>query len=154
MIIKIRYFRKFGSMKKVVFIFLAMLLVSCSASKTVSSNEGLFEVLTQRSDGGGNIRFFEILTEPAEILMLRNDPHLKDKINPDDIKHSNYVVLNMGEKNTGGYSIGIEKVVETETNILITVKDHHPYPDAMLIQLITYPYTVVKINSKKEIIIQ
>jgi hypothetical protein len=71
-----------------------------------------------------------------------------------DIANSNYVILSMGEKNTGGYSIEIEKVEETDKNIIITVKEKNPAPDAMVTQAITYPYTVVKIHSKKEIIIK
>jgi hypothetical protein len=72
----------------------------------------------------------------------------------DDIDHSNYVILNMGEKNTGGYSIEVEKVEENDKNIIITVKENVPAKDAMVMQVISYPYTVVKIHSKKEIIIK
>ena len=111
-------------------------------------------MLTQQSDGGGNIRFFEILSEPNEISMLKSDVSLKGKINEDDIAKSNFIILNMGEKNTGGYSIGVEKVEETATNIVITVKETAPAPDSMVMQVITYPYAVVKINSKKDIIIK
>ncbi|MEO7978724.1 protease complex subunit PrcB family protein [Flavobacterium sp.] len=140
-------------MKKVTFVLIVFVLVSCSTSKTTDS-KALYEVLTEQFDGGGNIKFFEILTEPNEIKMLENDPLLKDKMKHDDINNANYVILNMGEKNTGGYSIGVEKVEETDKNIIITVKEKSPAPDGMVIQVITYPYTVVKVNSKKEIIIK
>jgi len=60
----------------------------------------------------------------------------------------------MGEKNTSGYSIDVEKVEETDKNIIITVKENSPAQDAMTMQVISYPYTVVKIHSKKEIIIR
>jgi hypothetical protein len=140
-------------MKKVISILTVFVLVSCGTTKT-SDSKALYEVLTEQSDGGGNIKFFEILTEPNEIKMLENDPLLKDKMKQDDINNSNFVILNMGEKNTGGYSIGVEKVEETDKNIIITVKEKSPAPDAMTMQVITYPYTVVKVNSKKEIIIK
>jgi len=140
-------------MKKVISVLGVFLLISCGAKKT-SDSKALYEILAQQSDGGGNIKFFEILTEPNEIMMLQNDPLLKDKMKQDDISNSNYVILNMGQKNTGGYSIDVEKVEETDTNIIITVKENNPSPDAMLMQVITYPYTVVKVHSKKEIIIK
>ncbi|MCD0465823.1 protease complex subunit PrcB family protein [Flavobacterium sp. ENC] len=140
-------------MKKVISVLAVFALVSCGVQKA-SDSKALYEILTEQSDGGGNIRFFEILTEPNEIKMLENDPLLKDKMKQDDIANSNYVILNMGEKNTGGYSIGIEKVEETDKNIIITVKEVNPAPDSMNMQVITYPYTVVKIRSKKEIIIK
>ncbi|MBF4467639.1 protease complex subunit PrcB family protein [Flavobacterium sp. LC2016-12] len=140
-------------MKKVISVLAVFVLISCGAKKTSDSN-ALYEVLTTQSDGGGNIKFYEILTEPNEIKMLVNDPLLADKMKQDDISNSNYVILNMGEKNTGGYSIGVEKVEETDKNIIITVKENSPAPDAMTMQVITYPYTVVKVHSKKEIIIK
>lgn len=142
-------------MKKVISVLIVFVLISCGAKKTADSgSKVLYEVLTEQSDGGGNIKFFEILTEPNEIKMLESDPLLKDKMKHDDISNSNYVILNMGEKNTGGYSIKVEKVEETDKNIIITVKEVNPAADAMTIQVITYPYTVVKVHSKKEIIIK
>ncbi|KQW99004.1 protease complex subunit PrcB family protein [Flavobacterium sp. Root420] len=140
-------------MKKVISVLAVFVLISCGAKKT-SDSKALYEVLTTQSDGGGNIKFYEILTEPNEIKMLENDPLLSDKMKQTDINTSNYVILNMGEKNTGGYSIGVEKVEETDKNIIITVKENNPAPDAMTMQVITYPYTVVKVHSKKEIIIK
>lgn len=141
-------------MKKILGLFVSVFVISCGTTKSVDQSTALYEVLTQQSDGGGNIRFFEILSEPNEIRMLKSDESLKGKINEDDITRSNYIILNMGEKNTGGYSIGVEKVEETGTNIVITVKETAPAPDSMVMQVITYPYAVVKINSKKDIIIK
>ncbi|MFV5700665.1 protease complex subunit PrcB family protein [Flavobacterium sp. XS2P12] len=142
-------------MKKLPLLFLGILLVSCGAStKTGTDKRPLFEVLTQQTDGGASIRFFEILSEPNEIRMLQNDENLKDKISPNDIQTSNFIVLNMGEKTSGGYSIGIDTAVETDNNIIVTVKETNPEPDGMVTQAFTNPFCVVKINSKKEIIIK
>ncbi|MFV8375975.1 protease complex subunit PrcB family protein [Flavobacterium sp. LB1P62] len=142
-------------MKKISTLFVAILLFSCGASSTKSSDKKpLFEVLTQQNDGGASIRFFEILSEPNEIKMLQNDENLKNKISPNDIQNSNFIILNMGEKTSGGYKIGIDTVVETDKNIIITVKETIPEPGGMVTQAFTNPFCVVKINSKKEIIIK
>ncbi|MRX68836.1 PrcB C-terminal [Flavobacterium resistens] len=140
-------------MKKIISVLVIFVLISCGAKKS-SNSTALYEVLTEQSDGGGNIKFFEILTEPNEIKMLENDPLLASKMKQTDISNSNYIILNMGEKSTSGYSIGVEKVEETDKNIIITVKENSPAPDAMVMQVISYPYTVVKVHSKKEIIIK
>ena len=67
-------------MKRVVVLLLmAMVLFSCSSTKPTGSKP-LFEVLTQQEDGGGNIQFYEILSESNEIAMLQNDDKLKNKI--------------------------------------------------------------------------
>ena len=141
-------------MKKTATLFLACVLFSCGTTKTSTTKKPLFEILTEQSDGGGNIRFFEILSEPNEIAMLQNDEHLKRKIKEDDVKNSNFVILNMGEKRSGGYSITVENVEETADKVILTVKENEPEPGAMVTQAITYPYAIVKINSKKEITIK
>jgi hypothetical protein len=94
------------------------------------------------------------LTEPNEIKMLQNDKKLRSKVSILDVQKSNFVILNMGEKSTGGYAITIGSVVETDNSIIINVKESLPAPDSNVTQGITYPFCVVKINSKKEIIIK
>ena len=142
-------------MKRIISLILTLILVSCGASSSKKSEvNSLYEVLTQQTDGGASIRFFEILTEKNEIAMLQNDEKLIDKIKPNDIQTSNFVVLNMGEKTSAGFKINIESVVETEKNIIITIKEIIPGKGSVTTQEITTPYCVVKINSKKEIIIK
>ena len=109
-------------------------------------------MLTQQAHGGANIRFFEILSEPNEIKMFQNDEDLKNKINSKWYSEIYFVILNMGEKITGGYAIGIENVVETDKNIIIMVKKINLEPVSMVTQAFTTSFCVVKINSKKEIV--
>ena len=140
-------------MRKLLLIISSLLLTSCGVSTAkYIGKKPLFEVLTQQTNGGANIRFFEILTEEKEIVMLQNDEHLKKKIKSDDLKNSNFIVFNMGEKATSGYKIGIENAVETDKNIIITIKEYNTSSTA--VPEITTPYAIVKINSKKDIIIQ
>ena len=139
-------------MKKIALVLLTVLLFSCASTNKISEKRPLFEILTQQNDGGASIRFFEILSEPNEIKMLQGDENLKSKIGLNDIQTSNFVILNMGQKTTGGYKIGIENVVETDKNIIITVKETIPELGGVVTQVFTNPFCVVRINSKKEII--
>lgn len=86
--------------------------------------------------------------------MLLNDEKLKGKISATDVQKSNFVILNMGQKPTGGYGITVDSVEETDKEIIVKIKELNPEPGAMLMQVITYPYTVVKINSKKQIVVK
>ena len=113
-------------MKKVLILVLTLTLFSCATTTKKLVSKPLFEVLTQQEDGGASILFFEILSEPQEIIMLQNDPKLKNKISPNDIQTSNFIVMNMGEKATRGYKIEIESVVETDKNIIVTTKEITP----------------------------
>ena len=141
-------------MKKAALVLLTLILVSCGVSSTkTSGSNALYEVLVQQSDGGASIRFFEILSEENEIKMLQNDEKLKDKIKLSDIQTSNFIVLNMGEKTSGGYKIEIESALETDKNIIIKIKETTPESGSIVSQEITTPYSVIKVKSKKEIII-
>ena len=130
-------------MKKIVASLVALALVSCGTKATKNSeNNSLFEILIQQSNGVSSTRFFEILSEPDQIAMLQNDENLKNKINPNDVQTSNFLVLNMGEKTSGGYSIGIDSVVETDKNIVITIKETSPEPGSMVTQAFTNPFCI------------
>jgi hypothetical protein len=140
-------------MKKVILLVILATIASCSTSvANFDEPNMLYEVLIQQENGGSSIRFFEILSESNEIAMLQNDKNLKNKISATDIQNSNFIILNMGEKSSGGYKIGIETVVETATNIIVTVKETIPEQGSMVTQALTNPFCVVKINSKKAIL--
>lgn len=141
-------------MKRISLIGIVILLYSCSSISTNKSNTPLYEVLTQQNDGGASIRFFEILTESKEIQMLLNDDHLKKKINTNDIKTCNYIILNLGEKSSTGYSIEITSIVETPDKIIIETKEKEPIGIIAEQSEFVNPYSIVKINSKKEIVIK
>lgn len=146
---------KFSKMKKsIISICMVLVLFSCKTAMKAPEQKNLYEVLLQQNDGGGNINFYEILSEPNEIKMLLNDEKLKGKISATDVQKSNFVILNMGQKPTGGYGITVDSVEETDKEIIIKIKELKPEPGAMLMQVITYPYTVVKINSKKQIVVK
>ncbi len=138
---------------KQLILFLPMLLFGCAATPKVPESQSgkLFEVISQQSQGGASIQFYEILSEESEIAMLKNDETLKNKISSDDLKKSTFVILNMGEKPTSGFSISVADVIEHPEKIIITVKESVPNPDTMQAQVMTYPFAVVKINSKKPI---
>lgn len=141
-------------MKKYIVFPIFILLLSCATTSNKASEKKLYEVLTQQETGGASIHFFEILSEEKEIQMLLSDENLKKKIKPSDINTSNFIILNLGEKSSGGCSVTIDKVEETANNIIIFVKEIAPSPNSPVTDVMTNPYAIVKINSKKEIIIK
>lgn len=141
-------------MRKVVPVLLVLFLASCSSTKT-DVKKPLYEVLTTNNDGGANIKFYEILTEPKEIMMLLGDESLKKKIKKDDTTNSSFIILNSGPTKESYNRIKVEKVVETDTEILVYVKDTQKSTEQDLAdESISYPYTIIKINSKKTIVIK
>jgi hypothetical protein len=51
----------------------------------------------------------------------------------------------LGMKSTGGYSVSITKVLETEKCLEVYVSLHKPSPGAMVTQALTQPYHIVKL---------
>lgn len=141
-------------MKKYLALIAIVLMYSCSSTKN-AADKPLYEVLTVNNDGGANIKFYEILTEEKEIKMLLGDEALAKLIKPKDIRESSFLVLNAGPTKESLNRVKIEKIVETPTQIEVYLKDTQKNLDETQIDDTTkYPYTVVKINSKKQIVIK
>ena len=141
-------------MRRLSLISIIAVLVSCSTAKTTVTERPLYEILIQKSYDGAKVKFYEIISQPDEFVMIKNDPDLKSKIGPNDINTASFLILSMGEKATGGYAIGIDNVTETDKNIIVTIKETTPEPGKNVTNAFTAPYCVVRINSKKEIIIK
>ena len=62
-----------------------------------------------------------------------------------------YVIIKMGEKSTGGYSIEVVNVEINDKNANIYVKENNPDPTSTVTQAFTYPYVVVKFNFKPNV---
>lgn len=137
-------------MKKLVILSAVILtMVSCSSTKDKGGTKELYKVLVSSEYGGGSFQFYEIITEEKEFKMLMGDDELRKFLKPDDYKTANFVLLNMGEKSSGGYSIEVMKVEELPDKIVVTVRENSP--SGMAATVMTNPYTVLRINSKKPI---
>lgn len=68
--------------------------------------------------------------------------------------HQNFVIaLQMGSHRTGGYSIGVDEIIEEEYAYLINVVSHIPETGCVLTDNLTSPYQFVEIPiTTKEII--
>jgi len=141
-------------MRKVLVFATLLVLSACSSTKS-AGDKSLYEVLTMQSNGGASIRFNEILSEEKEIKMLQYDENLRKKIKPEDLTKSNFVIVNLGEKNTDGFLIEVKKVEELPDKILITVAEVAPkQSEAPEADIYYFPYTIIKVNSKKPIVIK
>lgn len=142
----------FKNIKIGLYFLTALLILSCASKSKTGNNKPLYEILTQQEDGGATIRFFEILNESKEIKMLLNDGNLRKKISQEDIQSCNFIILNAGEKKSYGYSIIIKSIKETTDKIIIQTEEVITKESTVLPEEeYVYPYTIVKINSKKEL---
>jgi hypothetical protein len=139
-------------MKKVIVtIFMLMLCIACTTTKKIEPMP-LYEILKQAEQGGADFQFYEIVTDKKEFKMILNDPDLRKKVKQDDILTANFILLNMGQKSSGGYFFSVENIEETPENIIITIKENAS--KGMVTSVMTNPMCILKINSKKNIIIK
>lgn len=59
-----------------------------------------------------------------------------------------------GERRSGGSVIRVERIVQTEAQVIVHVKITEPAPGASLITMMTYPYQIVKARLKPGLPIQ
>lgn len=60
-----------------------------------------------------------------------------------------YVVVYLGERNSGGYGVEVSAVYIVNDEMLVDAQEIAPGKDAMVTMAITYPYTVVKVTDEK-----
>ena len=132
-------------MKKIVALFSIMLLFSCSSTKSKSVS---YQVLTDSAYKGKKTQSYEVIDNHNDLNKLY--ALVKDELVPNvDFAKSRIVALFMGEKNTGGYAIGIESIRQEKGKVIVKVKKS--YPDGMATMALSQPFTIVKINTTRKI---
>ena len=65
-----------------------------------------------------------------------------------------YALICLGQRNTGGYEIEIASVEEVDGEALVIYQEKRPAPGQMVIQVITYPWQVIQVDSALSIAIR
>lgn len=64
-------------------------------------------------------------------------------------KHT-FILITRGEKKTGGYGLELTKLEKQDNKIAVFVEYTDPKPDQVVIQVVTYPYLIVKLEKTDE----
>jgi len=147
-------------MKKIFLIPFAVVLFSCNSTKktteeTKASTEvkkpsaQIYEVLAQSAYQGKEVKSYEVIKDKASLVSLYESIH-DTEVPKVDFTKSRIVALFLGQRSSGGYEIKVKNVEEIGGKIVVTVEETKP--DGMATTVITNPFTIVKINSTKEII--
>ncbi len=133
-------------MKKLLTLFSVLMLLSCSSSKT--PKEVSYQIIMESSHNGKMHESYEVIDN--HIDLNKTYKLIKDELVPNiDFAKARVVVLYMGQKNTGGYTIGIEEVREESNKVIVKIKK--TYPDGIATMVITEPFVIAKINTTKKI---
>jgi len=132
-------------MKKIIFLCsIVVVSLSCATkSKPIS-----YQVLAQGDYNGKKMQNYQVIDNHEELNKLYNQ--IKDDLIPNvDFAKSRVIALYLGEKNTGGYSIGIENIRKENGKIIVKIKK--TYPQGAVTMAFTQPYLVAKINTTRKI---
>ena len=138
-------------MKKVIPLLIVVLtFFSCNSYKQPMISQPLYDVLFGSDFGGASFQFYEIISEEKEFNMLLNDDLIKPYVKKTDIETCNFILINMGEKPTAGYSVNVKSVKELPDKIVVTLKEITPKGNYSA-AVVTKPCYVIRIKSKKPI---
>lgn len=138
--------KNYNFMKKIVALFSLMVLFACGSSKSTKSIS--YQVLTDSGYLGKKTQSYEVIDNHEDLKKVY--AVVKDELVPNiDFAKSRVVALFMGEKNTGGYTIGIESVRQEKGKVIVKVKK--TYPDGMATMALTQPYMIAKIDTTRKI---
>jgi hypothetical protein len=93
-----------------------------------------FEIIEQLKEEPEHIRAWVESYKGKELAQLRIDGS------------STYILVTRGEKTTGGFDVDISAIRNYSDKMVVDVKYTDPPKGSLLIEKLTYPYTLVKLN--------
>lgn len=129
-------------MKKLITLsFIVLLFTACKTTQTISET-GTFEVLKQESYNGREKAAHVVIKSQKQLEAIYQELNLTDT--PEvDFKIHNAVALFMGQKNTGGYSIGISTITIHDDTTVVHIIETAPLDMATM--ALTNPYCIAVI---------
>lgn len=132
------------------------MFLSCNCKKgAVAENsiskQPLFEVLNESQYQGKETESFEIIKDDAALKTLYQSIN-NEELPKVDFSKQQIVVVFLGQRNSGGYTIKIKNVIEKDNKLYVEVEKVGPQPNENVTMAITNPYSIAKINSTKEIV--
>ena len=145
-----------------LFVSCMLLLSSCSAGHNKASKQLMqetipFQILVQDTYGGyASSKFMVIennnsLIEVFNLLNKSRSPDLEIPVI--NFEKESVIALFLGEKNSGGYAITIEQVLDKSNKVYVVYKVVSPGVGDMVTSVMTQPFSIIKIpKTNKEIV--
>ncbi|SMO61804.1 protease complex subunit PrcB family protein [Melghirimyces algeriensis] len=73
----------------------------------------------------------------------------KDGLSHTEVRHGDktYIILSLGQRPTGGYSIRVNEVVKKGTTIHVIAEEMAPSKETITTQAISHPFTVISLKT-------
>lgn len=150
--------------KALVFIGLVLVALACGSTKQEITTQNRapgqpvdYKILLKDSYGGTDAPENRIITTQKELenayAVINRMRRPGISVPEVDFTKKAVVAVFMGQQSSGGNSVEIEKVEETDKNITVHIKKSHPGKDDMTTMAITQPFVFVELPATdKEVI--
>lgn len=148
-IIKTTFMKKFFTLA-----VLTLVLAACKinvVNHIAVDNAITFEILKQEAYGGRDKESTMVITSKSQLNGLYNELGWSD-VPAVDFEKNNVVALFMGQKNSGGYSIGVKSI--TIENNVANIKVLETSPSGMATMALTNPYCIALIPKTEKVIVE
>lgn len=132
------------------------LIISCSPPKKIMDTT--FTIIYNNQIGGSENAGHIVIQDNESYIQFIESLKLEEtqfanflKV---DFKKKNVLVLNQGQKNSGGYEITIESIVNDNDTIFVKKKETGPKKGEMATSVITTPYCIALIPKGNKIIVE
>ncbi|MQP53488.1 MULTISPECIES: protease complex subunit PrcB family protein [unclassified Flavobacterium] len=132
------------------------LIISCSPPKKIMDTT--FTIIYNNQIGGSENAGHMVIQDNESYIQFIESLKLEEtqfanflKV---DFKKKNVLVLNQGQKNSGGYEITIESIVNDNNTIIVKKKETGPKKGEMATSVITTPYCIALIPKGNKIIVE
>jgi PrcB C-terminal len=147
-----------------LFVSCMFLLSSCNVvhnkvSKQLMQETIPFQILAQDTYGGYTDSKFMVIEDNkslTEVFNLLNKSRLPElEIPAINFKEELVIALFLGEKNSGGYAITVEQVLDKNNKVYIVYNVESPKTGDMVASVMTQPFSIIKIpKTAKEIVFE
>ncbi|WP_310557307.1 protease complex subunit PrcB family protein [Flavobacterium sp.] len=143
-------------MNKLTLLFCFLFLTSCGVlipNKDEKNISNAFEVIYKSNFSGVPSKSYRVVRNNEDYRAFFISMG-EDKIPDVDFVTHNVLILNFGQRKTGGYEVIPEKLIDDTTNLIMIVKEIYPKKGDMVTTAMSSPICIVKIKSKKDIVIK
>lgn len=141
-----------------VFSILFLSFSSCKSNKNKQENKSIpFETVFETMSLGSETKGTKVAQSQSDLkdFEVANGNNMAKELLEVNFEKNTLILVMAGMKNTGGFDIKIDKIIEANNKITVFYKEINPPKDAMLTMALTYPLHAVTIKkTDKEIIFE
>lgn len=146
-------------MKKIVAALILFSVFSCKTTGLLKEKDD-YVYIVQKSYGGNDTASHAIIDNNNDLIKSIENLNLteiqdKSLINNIDFEKNVVLIAHMGQKNTGGYAIGIGSITAEKEDVLrVKLKETKPEKGSNVTMALTYPFFIAVIPKAETIIIE